>query len=302
VVCAAALAWLVRRHPRVVWLLLLPVTYTVLSLGVVLFSSRAEDVWDVMTMERYFVDPIVVAMLTASLMIRAAARPALGGRPSVRYAALSVLGASLVVSNILAAERIGTHGGRDWVDTLRTDVVRMSDQRADAAPLVLWDAYSPDAVLQPVWWNEAAMLSNMLLPFENHVVFGEPTNQMHQVDAEGRIVPVQISRLSTSAAGPDVDCGYHIEPGRTVRVPMSSALFHWGWGLEVTVFSATGGDLIVDLGSTAVDLTMSPGLQTRVAQISGEVPDTVEVSVPQESTGAFCLNDLHVGEPEPRSG
>ncbi len=62
VVCALGLAWVAVRKPRTVWLLLLPLTYTVLSLGVVLFSTRAEDVWDVMALERYFVDPIVVAM------------------------------------------------------------------------------------------------------------------------------------------------------------------------------------------------------------------------------------------------
>ena len=35
-------------------------------LGVVRFSTRAEDIWDVMALERYFVDPIVVAMLAGA--------------------------------------------------------------------------------------------------------------------------------------------------------------------------------------------------------------------------------------------
>lgn len=306
VVCAAALAWLARYHWRVLWLLLLPLTYTIVSLGVVLFSTRADDVWDMMTMERYFVDPIVVAMLTGALMIRAA-RPAgpsasstVGGR-RLRHAAMALVATSLVFSNLVAADRIGTHPGRHWVETLRTDVVRLSEQRTDSSPLVLWDANSPDSVLQPVWWNEAARLSYMLLPFRDTVAFGEATPQMYQVDADGRIVPSQISRMSTSGQGPDRDCGYYVEPGQTVPVPMSAALFSWGWGLEVTAFSATGGDLVVDVGSTDVQVPMPSGQQTRVIQIAGEISETVRVSVPEGSSGAFCINDIHVGEPEPRS-
>ena len=80
---------------------------------------------------------------------------------------------------------------------------------------------------------------------------------------------------------------------------MSSALFHWGWGLEVTAFSATGGDLVIDVGSTEVEVTMPAGLQTRAVQIDAEVTDTVSVSVPAGSPGPLCITDVHVGEPEP---
>jgi hypothetical protein len=183
---------------------------------------------------------------------------------------------------------------------LRTDVARLSEQRDQSSPLVLWDTYSPDTVLMPVWWNESALLSNMLLPFGDAVAFGEATDQMYQVDADGRIVPAHISRLSTSAAGPDEDCGFFVGPGKTVSVPMSSALFHWGWGLEVTAFSPAGGDLVLDVGSTDVEISMPSGLQTRVVQIAGEVSETVQVTVPEGSSGgSFCVNDIHVGELEP---
>ncbi len=307
VICAVGLAWVAARKPRTVWLLLLPLTYTVLSLGVVLFSTRAEDIWDVMALERYFVDPVVVAMLTGALMLRAgrpdrseASVPS-AGRLRLRLAVIALVATSLVVSNLLAADRIGIHRGREWVGTLRADVGRVAPGGGDQEPLVLWDGYAPDTVLQAVWWNQSALLSSMLLPFRDKITFGEPSGRLHMVQDDGHIVPMQISRLSTASQGPDPSCGYYVEPGRSVEVPMSSPLFHWGWGLEVTAFSATGGELVVDLGSTEVDLEMPSGQHTRGVQIDGEVAPSVAVTVPSGSPGAFCINDIHVGEPEPVS-
>ena len=306
--CALGLAWVAVRKPRTVWLLLLPLTYTVLSLGVVLFSTRAEDIWDVMALERYFVDPIVVAMLTGALMLRAGrsdhperTRPGRRRRSGYGRRCSRRRQASLVVSNVLAADRIGTHPGREWVDTLRTDAGQVAAGGEDQEPLVLWDAYAPDTVLQAVWWNESALLSSILVPFRDEITFGEPSGSLHMVQDDGHIVPMQISRLSTSTQGPDPSCGYYVEPGSSVDVPMSSPLFHWGWGLEVTAFSATGGDLVVDLGSTEVDLQMPSGQHTRGIQVDGEVATSVAVTVPSGSPGAFCINDVHVGEPEPVS-
>ena len=161
------------------------------------------------------------------------------------------------------------------------EVIRLSDQRTDSSPLVLWDAYSPDAVLQPVWWNEAALLSHMLLPFGDRVAFGEASDQLHHVEGDGRIVPVRISRLSTSEEGPDKDCGYFVEPGQTVAVPMSAALFHWGWGLEVTAFL---GHWRGPRHRHRIDHRGFPvpsGMQTRAVQFSGEVAETAHVTVPE---------------------
>ena len=231
-----------------------------------------------------------------------AAAPGAGQRSGCGWLCSRLAAGSLVVSNVLAADRIGTHRGREWVDTLRSDVGRLEQAGgAGQEPLVLWDAYAPDTVLQAVWWNQSALLSYILLPFRDRITFGAASGSLHMVQADGHIVPMQISRLSTSTQGPDPSCGYYVEPGSSVEVPMSSPLFHWGWGLEVTAFSATGGDLVVDLGATEVDLDMPSGQNTRGIQIDGEVAASVAVTVPPESPGAFCINDVHVGEAEPVS-
>ena len=189
-----------------------------------------------MALERYFVDPIVVAMLTGALMLRAGRSepprysPGRAVAVRVRQAVLAT-GRGLPRRVQRPCRRPHRHpSGREWVDTLRSDVGRVAAGGADQEPLVLWDAYAPDTVLQAVWWNESALLSSILLPFRDQITFGAPSGSLHMVQDDGHIVPMQISRLSTSTQGPDPSCGYYVEPGSSVEVPMSSPLFHWGWG------------------------------------------------------------------------
>jgi hypothetical protein len=298
VVCAAALAWLASRHPQVLWLLLLPVVYTAVSLGVVLFSTRAEDVWDVMTIERYYVDAIVVAALAAALMIRGARRGSPRIAPGPRWvvpSAFAVLGTSLIAANVVGAQRIGAHPGREWVATLRSDVTHLSEQHSPDAPAVLWDAYSPDSVLEVGWWTEAARLSAMLEPFGDSVAFHVPADQLYVVEPSGHVVPLEVSALSSAEPGPVQDCGYYLEPGDEAAVAMSSELYHWGWALELDGFSATGTEVVMDLGSVDVPISIASGLHSRVLQIEGEIGRKLTVSVPADAKGSVCITDIRVG-------
>ena len=53
----------------------LPLVYVVLTLGLVQFSSSTKDVWDVVLIDRYYIDGLAVAMLTVVLVIREVAPP-----------------------------------------------------------------------------------------------------------------------------------------------------------------------------------------------------------------------------------
>ena len=280
--------------------------YTLVSWALVLFSSRFANLGSLaINDERYTADAFAVVVLAFVVAltrpVRAGARVRRRVPVPARVLVTGLAGVSivsLVVGNVLAVQRIGTHPGRAWAENVRTEILRSPEP----SPVVLWDGYAPQTVLQTGFWNEWSLLSSMLLPLGDRVAFREPAAQIYQPDDDGMLVPVGISELSTSEPGPDDGCGYLVEPGRSVPVPMSAALFHWGWGLEVSAYSASGGDLRVDLGSTDVDLTLPSGVQTRAVQVDGEVADTVVLSVPDDAAGAICVTEMHVGEPEPRAG
>ncbi|RYC10854.1 hypothetical protein [Nocardioides zhouii] len=280
--------------------------YVLVSWALVLFSSRFVNLGSLaVNDERYTVDAFSVVVLAFVLALTRPRRDRIGLPERLPVSGRAVLvglaGVSLVslaVGNVLAVHRIGTHPGRLWTENLRSEILRVPDE----SPVVLWDGYAPQTVLQTGFWNEWALLSRMLRPLDDRVAFREPADQIYQPDEDGMLQPIGISRLSTSTAGSDDGCGYYVEPGRPASVPMSAALFHWGWGLELTAYSDTGGTLLVELGSTDVELTLPSGMQTRAVQFDGEVADTVLMSMPDDAEGSVCVTDVHVGEPEPRAG
>jgi hypothetical protein len=298
VVCVLGVGWLALRFPQVLWLLLLPFVYTVVTLGIILFSSRAEDVWDVMTIERYYVDAIMVAALAAALMIRGAQRQGSRAAPGPRWVlpvACAVLGTSLVAANVVAAERIGIHPGRAWVSALRSDITHLASQHSADSPVVLWDAYSPDDVLQAGFWPGAARLSEMLRPFGDAIAFQVPADRLYVVAESGHVVPLDVTPLSKAEPGPVQDCGYYVEPGDDVDIPMTNELFVWGWALELDGFSADGSEVVVDLGDHDEPVAIPAGLQSKVVQIEGGIGSELNVSVPADADGSVCITDIRVG-------
>ena len=293
-------------HRQVLWLLVLPLIYTVLSLGVVLFSTRADDVWDVMTLERYFVDPIAVAMLAVALMIRAArpvgpdAAAAVAARSRTEQVVLTLMAMSLVVSNIQAADRIGTHPG-SALD--RRTCGRTSYASPSSAPTTHpWSSGTPTPRTRSsnlCGGTRRPSCPTCCCPSATRWrSASRPTRCTRSTRTEGSSL-WSISRLTSSEAGPVAGCGYYVEPGGTASVDMTMALFHWGWGLELSAFSAA----VATSTSTRVDrrvddVAAGPQHPVRPAR-SGEISETVTVSVPAGSTGPFCINDIHVGEPRP---
>ncbi|PUA79097.1 hypothetical protein [Nocardioides currus] len=301
-VCAVALGWLVLRHRAALWLLLLPLGYTVVALGIVLFSTRADDVWDVMTLTRYYVDSIMVAALAAALMIRESQRRRTRSASAPRWllpAAALALGASLVSANVVAADRMGVHPGRAWVGAFRSDATHLAESHSSGSPAVVWDGFAPDVVLQPGYWPEEARLSAMLQPFGASITTGVATDQLYVAEPSGHLVPAGVDPIITSEPGPVDDCGYYLEPGDSVQVEMTGELYYWGWGLQVAGFTSTGTALVIDLGDDEVDVALPSGLQERAVQVEGAVAPAVTIRLPADAAGNVCVSALSVGTVAP---
>lgn len=300
-IVVAMIAWGALRKPSLLWLILLPLSYALVTLGLVLFSSRSDELWDVMLTDRYYVDSVVVAMLAVALVIRAMPLSRVG-RSRARRVATGVgvvLAASLVAGNATAADRIGDRPARHWVANLRDGLgSAMATPATPGAPLVVWDAFAPDSVLQGAFWGDDARLSSMLRPYHPQVRFGVATSNLHYVTGAGRLERASVAPAVRARRGPVEGCGYALDAGREIRVKMSGSLYFWNWALQVNAFSAEGAELVVDLGDQEVPISLPPGLQDRKIQFQGAVARTVRIRS-ESPVGTACISELFAGSVGP---
>ncbi|WP_107765776.1 hypothetical protein [Nocardioides terrigena] len=300
--------WLAVRHRGALWLMALPLGYVVLTVGLVQFSSRTNDVWDVVLTDRYYIDGLAVAMLTVVLVIREVAPPAHGGAEGDPLAAgtgrrwfagaVVAVTVSLLVANVLAAQRVGVRPAREWVETLRQDIAASSPAGTTGEPLVLWDAYAPDDVMPAAFWADHALLSSMLAPVEDTVVFGVASDELWRVSDSGRLETVAVDPAVRAKPGPVKGCGYALSAGEEVVVPMSGSLYFWNWAIQVNGFAAEGVDLAIDLGDREVSVSLPPGLQSRKIQIQGEVPRKIRLRS-DSASGTACISEVFAGSVGP---
>ncbi len=301
VICTISIGWLAVCHRHVLWLLMLPVVYALVALGVVLFSTRAGDVLDVMTIDRYYVDPIVVAALTAALMIGGVQRRSSPPAPGARWVVISafvVLGTSLIAANVVAAQRVGAHPGRIWLSALRHDLAAAGEQHTADRPLVLWDAYASDAMTLEVLWGEDARLSRMLRAVGPTIAFKVATDELWLVSQQGQLGQLEVERSISGEPGPVKGCGYSLGPGQAIEVPMSGSLFFWDWAIQVDSFSSEEAELVMTAGDKQIPISLPAGLQSRKVQVEGAIPNKIVLHSASD-TGTVCITDVFAGSVTP---
>lgn len=270
--------------------------YTLVSWALVLFSSRFVNLGTIaINDERYSVDCFTVVLLALTLGIAGPARTrvptAFQAGPFSRALAVAIPGAllvSLVLGNVLAVQRIGIAPAKPWVDAMTREL-----EARDNVTLV--ESTAPDRVLAPSYWLEYAKASRMLSPLE-HVSFTDPAPQLHVVSDTGQLEPVVVNEDARSDPGPVEGCGYTVQPGSVVIVPLNRELFAWNWVLRVDTFAAEGGTMVIDLGAQERTLEVSSGLQSVALPYSGEVSKEISVAI---DGGTVCLTSLVVGNPKP---
>jgi hypothetical protein len=292
----AAVVVALAQRSRGAWLpIAMAASYLVLSWGLVLFSVRFDHMqMRAVNDERYHVDNFSVAVLAGVLLVASAggvrARlPHKYRRPLVGFLGACVA-VSLVVGNVLGAQRIGPHPGKAWVDNV-TDEVRVAD-----APLVLVDANTPDEVLSPVFFPDYARLSRVLSPYGDQLHFGSAAERLRVSDPRGVLHPVDVDVQSRSKDGPDPGCGYAVGPGSTVEVPVTEPLFFWDWVIQVNTLSGDGGSLRLDVGDTSSVIPVVPGLSQQQVQVVASVEESITLTSSEES-GTTCVSEVLIGNP-----
>lgn len=300
IVAALAVAtWLRGRSAWIAWAL--AGTYLTTAVALIMFSTKYRLLGPFALYEdRYFADVLVVLALAVAMLLS----PLRGEPDSARTIALArrlgtrttralagalvvALVASLVTANVLHWQRIGPAPGRDWVRTVAAEL-------EEAGPVSVRDTTPPLDVVPASYWPDELKVSRMFASLHPEASFEAPGQPMMVFDAEGHLRPGEVQPASTSAAGPQPDCGYFLTDGETVDVPMSQELFEYAWGVELTLFSGSGGLLTVTVDGVPQEVTVANGLSSPQLLHLGTVGDvTVRIDGPDASA---CVTAVRAGE------
>ncbi|GAB3265099.1 hypothetical protein [Nocardioides dilutus] len=304
-IAAAAGTVLALVFRRRAWLMLLmSATYAAGAYGLVLFSSRYTDMglpslWE----NRYLADAPPVLMLGLMFLVtplrtettdEALVRP-LGARP--RLATKITLGGYLVLASALAVgvsvrnwDLTKPNSPRPWVDNLVTDAKAAG--RAN-----LYDTVAPDHVINATYMFGHANLSDLLRPLDLPITYNEPAPAMLVPTTDGELVEGEVSEpAAVSATGPQPECGYLVEPGKTTTILLSAEVYDYEWAVQLDYFSASDLDLTVSAGETDTVVPLSatqPGTIGRRIWVLVDSFDRLELTASGDQP--FCVTQVAVG-------
>ena len=274
--------------------------YAFVVASLVLFSNRVQVFGDLAIRdERYTVDIVAIGMLGAAMLITPRAseddaaafrRPLPRALTSTRVLAgisAAVL-ISLVVGNVQVVSRVGVSAGRAWLSHLTAEI----DRRA---PVNLYDTQAPQKVFPPI--AREGSLSRMLAPLGDKVTFDRDDAPLLVVDGNGRLKPARIENDSHADPGPAPGCGYALQPGQSQSLRMSSQLFDFQWGLQVTAFAGVGGVLRVVIDGRETQLRIDKGFARHQVVFQGPVHQVrLDLLVGSQP---ICVTELYIGLVKP---
>lgn len=301
VVVAAAVAVLAARRRRAWQPLAMVVVHAAVSWSLVLFSNRFDMLGpEAINDERYHADVLTVAVLALAMLSTATLAedptrvwrrpwPAWSRSGRLHAAAAGVLVLSLLVGNVTALVRIGTHPGKAWLAHVRST---LPEGQVD-----LVDAYAPDDVLSAAFWARSARVSAMLAPLGDRLDFAGTGSPLHVVAPDGRVRTARVDPAVRGVPGPVAGCGYAVGPATPSRVPLTGELFDYDWAVQVDTVAGSAGRLVVELDGQDLEVEVPRGLGAAQVAFTGPVTEVV-LRVP-DGEPTLCVAGLVVGPVRP---
>ncbi len=191
------------------WLLL--VVYAFLD-AALLFGGRATMGSSFGMLPRYTADILPVMVVVLGLAMRdIAPREGRSGRNGALLAVAAYV-ASCVPTTLVVAPESYNEFSRTYVTNLRDGL------RAEPTA-VLFDGLVPREVMT-TWFEELGRVSVVLDTAPERPVFDLPSHALRVVATDGTLHPANLVGTTAMEKADDPECGYHVAPGRDVRVPL----------------------------------------------------------------------------------
>jgi hypothetical protein len=303
---AAAVATALLFRARAGWAVGLVATYLAASWGLVLFSSRFEDLGvDAVLEGRYVCDMLPVALLALTFLTTSLREPThdhlrrpLPDRGDVavratRYGYVALAAALAVGVSLRNWDRTEPHSPKPWVSNLVRDV-------EDLGSGDIYDTVTPTYALNPIFYFGRTNLSDILAPLEQDLRFNQPTqNGLLVTDEDGHLSEGEVLAPAnkTVTPGPDENCGYAIQPGETRSLPVDGALYEFEWIVQIDYFTPTEAAVTVATDDQQVDLALAASPAGGLSRMQYVVVDSVgrlEVSL-VEAAEPLCVTVVKIG-------
>jgi hypothetical protein len=168
----------------------------------------------------------------------------------------------------------------------------LATARADSAAPLLDQDVDP-LVLQRVVGPES-LASHMFALIRDRPEFARSTPRLRMLDTAGNVVDAEVTWVRGIAPGPEPQCGYFVQPGTPVRMPLDGPLLPAEWTAELNYLANTEGTLVVSLPvGPETRVAVKPGLNRVYVRLSG-AGDTVVVRADTAAL-AVCLASGPVG-------
>jgi hypothetical protein len=212
-------------------------------------------------------------------------------RPIVALAVVTALAAvaGTAVSGARYADAWSHKVGRDYVRTAQADLAAVPPGAVffdRLVPLDLVWSYSPTDRLQSRFFAIAKG------PQPTFATEGE---DVYVIGDDGHIRPAWVIGPS-NRPGPDADCGWLVEGGAAVTIPLEGTLFEWPWAVRIAYLSSVDTVATIQLGSASRDFPVRRGLHQYFLLLDAG-GDSVEITL-RDAGAALCTDELTIGNLE----
>lgn len=220
---------------------------------------------------RYLPDLVLVLALLAAVGLCAPNREGSRwlDRSSWRTLAIVCCTALFVVSSLYSTATFL----RSWRDNpaqpyLQNARSGLAQTHADSDAPMLDQEVDP-LVLQRVAWPEN-LASHMFALLDDRPEFASATTDLRTLDATGALRDAQVTWVRSIRPGPEQGCGYLVQPGQPVRMPLDGPLLPADWTVEINYLGNSDGSMTLALSEgEEVKVPVEPGLNRVFVRLPG---------------------------------
>lgn len=178
---------------------------------------------------------------------------------------------------------------RAFVDPLRAE----SDRLAGVAVV---DREVPESVLDDLTrpHNKLSDIASLIAPT---LRFPSYSGRLTVVTDRGTINQALIDEEAATRPGPVPGCGWSLEPGKRIRVPIEAGLSFGPRWMRVGYFLQDSGRVRIELPDRTLTAPVGSGPNSLYVEVTEGFDEVVFEGL--TSRGALCVNNIEVGSPVP---
>lgn len=211
---------------------------------------------------------------------------------SVVLAASALFVAGAMVSNVqYAGHWRSKNPAPAYFDNVEADLAARGD------PVPLADLAVPQYIMWGFRFPENTY-SHVFEPFDGRARYPSlSTDRLFVFDGKGMLRPAVISPMRRNVPADDQGCGYRLEDGESISIPLDAPVIGGGWWVRLGYLADGEGTVTVTAGERVHEAKVRKGLHAMFFRADGEFRH-IRLSGLDNGT-SLCTDDVTLGIPGP---